>query len=97
MTTATISDQELDYRIDQAGLALFDGKVVRLQPGIFKAAGLTPRELIEQLLSSLRCQELEWLQSEYGVTCGYVKPREWRVYITRKSGEQTFVVKATTN
>lgn len=97
MTTATISNQELDYRVNQAALALFDGKVVRLQPGIFKAACLTPRELIEQLLSGLRCQELEWLQAEYGVTCGYVKPREWRVYITRKSGEQTFVVKAKTN
>lgn len=95
--TTTISDQELDYRIDQAAIALFDGKNVRFQPGIFKAAGLTPRELIKQLLNSLRCQELEWLQGEYGVTCDYVKPRQWRVYITRKSGEQTFVIKATTN
>lgn len=89
----TIDEQALEYRIDQAAFALFDGKRVRLQAGLFRASGLTPKQLIGRLLDNLRCQELEWIQCEYGVACEYVKPREWRVFITRKSDR--FVVQAT--
>jgi hypothetical protein len=91
----TIDERELDYRIDQAAFALFEGKRVRLQAGLFRASGLTPKQLMHQLLNGLRCQELEWLQSEYGVTCGWIKPREWRVMITRKPEDLSFVVQAT--
>lgn len=89
----TIDEQALEYRIDQAAFALFDGKRVRLQAGLFRASGLTPKQLIGRLLDNLRCQELEWIQCEYGVACEHIKPREWRVFITRKSDR--FVVQAT--
>lgn len=90
----TIDEQALAYRIDRAAFALFDGKRVRLQPGLFRASGLTPKELIERLLDNLRCQELEWIQCEYGVACEHIKPRQWRVMITRKP-DLSFVVQAT--
>jgi hypothetical protein len=91
----TISEQELDYRIDQAAFALFEGKRVKLQAGLFRASGLTPKQLMNQLLNSLRCQELEWIQSEYGVECEHIKPRQWRVMITRKPEDYTFIIQAT--
>ena len=91
----TISEQELDYRIDQAAFALFEGKRVKLQAGVFRASGMTPKELMDQLLRALYCEEIEWIQSEYGVECEHIKPRQWRVMITRKPKDHSFVVQAT--
>jgi len=92
---ATISEQELDYRIDQAAFALFEGKRVKLRAGLFRASGITPKQLMDQLLQALYCQELEMIQSEYGVACEYIEPRQWRVMITRKPEDYSFVVQAT--
>jgi hypothetical protein len=93
--TTTISELELDYRIEQASFALFEGKKVSMKAGLFRASGTTPKYLMQMLLNYLRCQELEMIQSEYGVECDYIKPREWRVMITRKPGDYTFVIQAT--
>jgi hypothetical protein len=95
MTTATISELELDYRIEQASFALFEGKKVSMKAGVFRASGTTPKYFMQTLLNYLRCQELEMIQSEYGVECDYIKPREWRVMITRKPSDYTFVIQAT--
>ena len=95
MTTATISELELDYRIEQASFALFEGKKVSMKAGVFRASGTTPKYFMQTLLNYLRCQELEMIQSEYGVECDHIKPREWRVMITRKPGDYTFVIQAT--
>lgn len=93
--TATISELELDYRIEQASFALFEGKKVSMKAGVFRASGTTPKYFMQTLLNYLRCQELEMIQSEYGVECDYIKPREWRVMITRKPSDYTFVIQAT--
>ena len=93
--TTTISELELDYRIEQASFALFEGKKVSMKAGLFRASGTTPKYLMQMLLNHLRCQELEMIQSEYGVECEYIKPREWRVMITRKPSDYTFVIQAT--
>jgi hypothetical protein len=94
MTTTTISERELDYRIEEASYALFAGKKVNMKAGVFRASGTTPKHLMQTLLNHLRCHELEMIQSEYGVKCDYIKPREWRVMITRKP-DHTFVIQAT--
>ena len=46
----TISEAEVDYRCECAAAALADGKVVTLAPGFFRAAGISPKELMETLL-----------------------------------------------
>ena len=89
----TVNEEELEYRIEQASFALFDGKRVSLKAGLFRASGITPKYLMGELLKYLHCQELEWIQSEYGVECEHIKPRQWRVMITRKP-DYTFVIKA---
>jgi hypothetical protein len=92
--TATISELELDYRIEQASFALFEGKKVSMKAGLFRASGTTPKYLMQTLLNHLHCQELETIQSEYGVECDYIKPRQWRVFITRKPEDLSFVIEA---
>lgn len=82
---ATINEQELDFRVEQASFVLYEGKRVRLAPGFFRAAQIEPKHLMQMLLNHLRCQELEWIQYEYGVECEHVKPRTWFVYIDRNS------------
>lgn len=90
----TISEEELDFRVEQASFALYDGKRVSLAPGFFRASGITPKQLMNMLLSHLHCQELEWIQYEYGIECSTVMPRQWRVYIDRKPENLSFVVRA---
>ena len=91
--STTISELELDYRIDQASFALFQGKKVSMKPGIFRASGMTPQQLMSAILDSLRCQELEMIQSDWGVHCTHIKPRQWRVMITRRP-DRTFLLQA---
>lgn len=91
----TIDERELDHRICEAGFHLFYGKRVRLKPGLFRASGITPKQMMKQLLEHLHCQELEWIQCEYGIKCEYIKPRQWRVMITRKPEDGSYVVQAT--
>lgn len=93
--TPTISGFELDYRIDQAAFALFEGKKVSLKAGLFRASGITPQQLMSSILDSLRCQELEMIQSDHGVECTHIKPRQWRVMITRRP-DHSFLLQATT-
>ena len=96
MTTVvnTVSEQELDFRVEQASFVLYEGKRVTLAPGFFRAAAITPKELMAMLLRHLHCQELEWIQYEHGVSCCDVKPREWHVYIDRKASDHSFVIQA---
>lgn len=81
-TVTTINEQEFAYRVDQATFALFDGKRVTLQAGVFRASGTTPQQLMEQVLQGLHCLEVE---------CG--SGRLWRVFITRKV-DYSFVLEA---
>lgn len=87
---STISQQEIDYRIERASAALFDGKRVRLPAGIFRASGIEPQQMIERLLNSLSSLDA-LIQDEYGVAD--YKPRQWRVFITRKP-DFSFVIQA---
>ncbi len=95
---ATISAEELDYRCECAAAALADGKVVTLAPGFFRAAGISPKELMETLLRFLYIHELEVAQAEMFMDSfdrgDCVEIRQWRVFITRKPEDLSFVVKA---
>lgn len=95
---ATISDYELDYRCECAVAALADGKKVRLAPGFFRAAAITPKELMEKLLSYLYMHELELAQAELFAEAydrgDCIEIRQWRVFITRKPEDLSFVVEA---
>ncbi len=95
---ATISAEELDYRYECAAAALADGKVVTLAPGFFRAAGISPKELMETLLRFLYIHELEVAQAEMFMDSfdrgDCVEIRQWRVFITRKPEDLSFVVKA---
>ena len=100
MTTVitTISDYELDYRCECAVAALANGKKVRLAPGFFRAAGISPKELMEKLLSYLYMHELELAQAELFMEAydrgDCIEIRQWRVFITRKPEDLSFVVEA---
>ena len=102
MTTVvtTISAYELDYRCECAVAALANGKKVSLAPGFFRAAGISPKELMDKLLSYLYIYELEVAQEElyansYDTSSeGSVDIRQWRVFITRKPEDLSFVVEA---
>jgi hypothetical protein len=96
----TISEQELDYRCECAVAALADGKRVTLAPGFFRAAAITPKELMETLLKFLYIHELEVAQAEMYMDSYYrgddcINIRQWRVFITRKPSDLSFVVTAT--
>jgi hypothetical protein len=97
---STISAEELNYRCENAAAALANGKVVTLAPGFFRAAGISPKQLMETLLRFLYIHELEVAQAEmysdsYDTSSeGCVNIRQWRVMITRKP-ELSFVVQAT--
>ena len=101
MTTvvATISDYELDYRCEDAIAALANGKKVSLAPGFFRASGISPKELMEKLLSYLYMYELEVAQAEmfmeaYDRGEDAIEIRQWRVFITRKPEDLSFVIEA---
>jgi len=100
MTTVvtTISAYEVDYRCECAVAALADGKKVTLAPGFFRAAGISPKELMEKLLSYLYIYELELAQAEMFMEAydrgDCVEIRQWRVFITRKPEDLSFVVEA---
>jgi hypothetical protein len=101
MTTvvATISDYELDYRCECAVAALANGKKVSLAPGFFRASGISPKELMEKLLSYLYMYELEVAQAEmfmeaYDRGEDAIEIRQWRVFITRKPEDLSFVIEA---
>ena len=97
---STISAEEVDYRCECAVAALADGKRVTLAPGFFRAAAITPKQLMETLLRFLYIHELEVAQEElysnsYDTSCeGCVNTRQWRVMITRKPEDLSFVVQA---
>ena len=61
---ATISAYEVDYRCECAVAALANGKKVTLAPGFFKAADISPKRLMDKLLSYLYIYELELAQQE---------------------------------
>jgi hypothetical protein len=97
---STISAEELDYRCECAVAALADGKRVTLAPGFFRAAAITPKELMETLLKFLYIHELEVAQAEMYMDSYYrgddcINIRQWRVFITRKPSDLSFVVTAT--
>jgi hypothetical protein len=102
MTTVitTISAYELDYRCECAVAALADGKKVRLAPGFFRASGCSPKELMDKLLSYLYIHELELAQEEMYASSydtsyeGSVNIHQWRVFITRKPEDLSFVIEA---
>lgn len=94
----TISAYELDYRCECAVAALADGKRVTLAPGFFRAAGISPKELMDKLLSYLYIHELELAQAEM-FSESYnrgdcVTINQWRVFITRRPKDLSFVVEA---
>ena len=97
---ATISAYEVDYRCECAVAALANGKKVTLAPGFFKAADISPKRLMDKLLSYLYIYELELAQQElyansYDTSSeGSVDIRQWRVFITRKPEDLSFVVEA---
>jgi len=95
----TISEQELDYRCECAVAALADGKKVTLAPGFFRAAGISPKQLMETLLRYLYIYELELAQAEMYMDSfdrgDCVEIHQWRVFITRKPSDLSFVVTAT--
>ena len=94
----TISAYELDYRCECAVAALADGKKVSLAPGFFRAAGVTPKELMDKLLSYLYIHELEVAQAEMFMDSfdrgDCVNIHQWRVFITRKPEDLSFVIEA---
>jgi hypothetical protein len=93
----TISAYELDYRCECAVAALALGKKVRLAPGFFRASGRSPKELMDKLLSYLYIYELEIAQEEMysnSYDTGSVNIRQWRVFITRKPEDLSFVIEA---
>lgn len=100
MTTVvtTISAYELDYRCECAVAALANGKKVTLAPGFFRAAGISPKELMEKLLSYLYIYELELAQAEMFMEAydrgDCVEIHQWRVFITRKPEDHSFVIEA---
>ena len=97
---ATISAYEVDYRCECAVAALANGKKVTLAPGFFKAADISPKRLMDKLLSYLYIYELELAQQElyansYDTSSeGSVDIRQWRVFITRKPEDHSFVIEA---
>ena len=95
---ATISAYELDYRCECAVAALANGKKVRLEPGFFRAANRSPKELMDKLLSYLYIYELEVAQAEMFMDSydrgDCVNIRQWRVFITRKPEDLSFVIEA---
>ncbi len=94
----TISAYEVDYRCECAVAALADGKKVTLAPGFFRAAGISPKELMDKLLSYLYIHELELAQAEMFMEAydrgDCVEIHQWRVFITRKPEDLSFVVEA---
>jgi hypothetical protein len=94
----TISAYELDYRCECAVAALADGKKVRLAPGFFRAADISPKRLMDKLLSYLYIHELEVAQAEMFMDSfdrgDCVEIHQWRVFITRKPEDLSFVVEA---
>lgn len=96
---ATISAYELDYRCECAAAALAAGKKVRLAPGFFRASGRSPKELMDKLLSYLYIHELELAQAEQFMDSfdrgDCVEIHQWRVFITRKPEDLSFVIEAT--
>ena len=95
---ATISAEELDYRIEMSAYNLTEGKKLWLAPGFFRAAGITPKEFMDMMLQQLYQEELELAQAELYANSydqGYVNIRQWRVMITRKPEDLSFVVTAT--
>jgi hypothetical protein len=98
---ATISAYEVDYRCECAVAALANGKKVTLAPGFFKAADISPKRLMDKLLSYLYIYELELAQQElyansYDTSSeGSVDIRQWRVFITRRPKDLSFVIEAT--
>jgi hypothetical protein len=96
----TISEAEVDYRCENAAAALADGKVVTLAPGFFRAAGISPKQLMETLLRFLYIHELELAQEEMYANSydtsyeGSVNIHQWRVFITRKPEDLSFVIEA---
>ena len=99
MTTVvtTISAYELDYRCECAAAALAAGKKVKLAPGFFRASGRSPKELMDKLLSYLYIHELELAQAEMFMEAydRGVEIHQWRVFITRKPEDLSFVIQAT--
>ncbi len=94
----TISEEELEYRIEMSTYNLIEGKKLWLAPGFFRASGLTPKEFMDKLLQRLYLDELEIAQAELYADSydrGYVNIRQWRVFITRKPEDLSFVVEAT--
>jgi len=100
MTTVvtTISAYEVDYRCECAVAALADGKKVTLAPGFFRAAGISPKRLMDKLLSYLYIHELELAQAEMFMEAydrgDCVEIHQWRVFITRKPEDLSFVIQA---
>ena len=100
MTTVvtTISVEEVDYRCECAVAALVNGKKVRLAPGFFRASGISPKELMEKLLDYLYMYELELAQAELFMEAydrgDCIDIRQWRVFITRKPEDLSFVIQA---
>jgi hypothetical protein len=98
---STISAEELDYRIEMSAYNLIEGKKLWLAPGFFRAAGISPKELMDKMLRQLYQEELEVAQAEmysdsYDTSSeGCVNIRQWRVMITRKPEDLSFVVQAT--
>ncbi len=95
---ATISAYEVDYRCECAVAALANGKKVTLAPGFFRAAGISPKRLMDKLLSYLYIYELELAQAEMFMEAydrgDCVEIRQWRVFITRKPEDHSFVIEA---
>ena len=95
---STISAEELDYRIEMSAYNLIEGKKLWLAPGFFRAAGITPKEFMEKMLQRLYQEELEIAHADLYANSydrGYVNIRQWRVMITRKPEDLSFVVTAT--
>ena len=95
---STISAEELDYRIEMSAYNLIEGKKLWLAPGFFRAAGITPKEFMDKMLQQLYQEKLELAQAELYANSydqGYVNIRQWRVMITRKPEDFSFVVQAT--
>ena len=69
MVVYTVSSEEMVQRSYQAALMLLEGKRVVLLPGVFRASGWSPKDVLEHVLYHLR----DWYPEE-----------TWCAYLTRR-------------
>jgi hypothetical protein len=92
MIKTSVSNEELEMRCESAAEALREGKVVSIKRGLFRAAGISEKQLVSLVLNQLELID-KYEAYDDAHASAYMQPyvttqQRWIVWLTRSNSSQ---------